>query len=300
MKVNSEGNNDNESSSDKKTKDNSLIEEDDWQLPLDFNLIAQHEKETIVLPDGSTFFVQCVESLTPLDMMNLGSGNHDATRHCVWTGAFVLIAALEIVQDLTARPLHILELGCGTGIGGIAMLAAKQPAAHVCFTDSDPEALSLCRRNCELNQLSDYSIEQVTWGEGLPTSIQPRKFNVVLATDVLYDIGLLKPLFTTAKDCLETQSVSTTAEVTAGQIDRHFVLSHVPRACFNSKHPPPGHCTLQEYIIQQAKLYGFHLESTIRPSDLKDFVAPPVHAFNHSVCLEELEQIGAAIFVFRL
>jgi hypothetical protein len=47
--------------------------EDDWNLPLDFHLFAQHEKQS------RNVEIECVEALTPLDMMHFSAGTHDAT-----------------------------------------------------------------------------------------------------------------------------------------------------------------------------------------------------------------------------
>jgi methylase of polypeptide subunit release factors len=48
-----------------------------------------------------------------------------------------------------------MELGSGTGFGGIALFVLSQrakctPKEHV-LTDADPTALELCRWNCDIN-----------------------------------------------------------------------------------------------------------------------------------------------------
>jgi ribosomal protein L11 methylase PrmA len=202
-------------------------QEDDWNLPLDFHMFAQHESHSIYLNSHSapteTFQIECVEALTPLDMMNLSAGIHDATGHCVWMGAFLLIDAIE--NDLLKevfRGARVIELGSGTGIGGIALLLAGASSApsFLSFTDADPNALALCQRNCESNLDKDqYQVEEVAWGRQLPPSVSPKSFDVVVAADVLYDIGVLPILFTTAKDCLTDGG--------------RFVLAHVPRGKYS-------------------------------------------------------------------
>jgi ribosomal protein L11 methylase PrmA len=194
-------------------------QEDDWNLPLDFHMFAQHESHSIYLNSARDFKIECVEALTPLDMMNLSAGIHDATGHCVWMGAFLLIAAIENDRlKEVFRGARVIELGCGTGIGGIALLLAGESSApsFLSFTDADPNALALCKRNCESNlDKYQYQVEEVAWGAPFPPSVSPNSFECVVAADVLYDIGVLSILFTTAKNCLTDVG--------------RFVLVHVPR-----------------------------------------------------------------------
>jgi len=271
--------------------------EDDWGLSMDFHLFAQHQAHPVYYHDdcNSSFQVLCVEALTPVDMVNLGSGIHDATGHCVWTGAFLLVACWSELQPLYFADKRVVELGCGTGIGGLSLLmnhsdSSTKHASFVAFTDSDPEALALCQRNCDLNKLPNgkYCVLPLTWGEEpLPAAMNTKlPFDTVLATDVLYDIGLLPPLFQTAASCLsDNQGI--------------FVLAHVPRACYNSQNPPVDN--LEQYIVERAKGFGFALERLVRPLDdcctdkTKSF---PNDALN-KMSLQEMHEIGAAVFVFR-
>jgi len=292
-------------------------QEDDWGLAMDFHVFAQHQVHPVYFhATHNKFDILCVEALTPVDMAHLGSGVHDATGHCVWTGAFLVVASLPVLSPDYFAHRRVLELGCGTGIGGLALLLQQpQPtaaAAFVALTDSDPEALALCRRNCHLNQLSNdqYAVFPLTWGqeplpnevvEATPSGGQPLFFDTVLATDVLYDIGLLAPLFQTAAACLSAGVNNTISSSSIG----YFVLSHVPRACYNSQNPPVDN--LEEHIVERARTFGFVLERLVRPHDLllqssaaasqpeRDF---PSDALNR-MSLQEMQDIGAAIFVFR-
>lgn len=260
----------------KQTTDDESEEIDDWGLECNFHLFAQHQPQTVYLnKEHESFQILCVESLTPIDMSNLGSGIHDATGHCVWTGAFLLIACLDRLQNYFQNKT-VLELGSGTGIGGIAVLQAAQPK-RVLFTDSDPQALDLCQRNCLLNKCDKYDIQELTWGEQT-NDFASTRLDTVLATDVLYDIGLLPALFTSAQE--------------HGNV---FVLSHVPRACYNTNHPPVEN--LDAYIVQHAQQYGFYLQSMVRPLDGTVIRPVPKDALNN-VSLQEMHDIGAAIFVF--
>ncbi len=282
--------------------------EEVWELPQDFNLFSKHEVRRIYFPskmntsngevDGigycegygicsHSFQVECLEPSSPLDITNKSESDaekYDATGHCVWTGAFLLIQCMaEILEIVPTKNKRIIELGCGTGIGGLAVYFASRDAKPqtVCFTDADPAALDVCRRNAELNgleQSTDYSIQEVTWGEG-DISKTTEFFDVVLATDVLYEVDLCDPLFTTVSQCT--------------QVGATFILSHVPRACYNEGNPPEAVENLDQYIIGKAKYHGLYLEKTIQPPNPEDLDMEVL-----SWCTKDSFK-GSSVWIFR-
>jgi ribosomal protein L11 methylase PrmA len=276
---------------------------DDWDLPMDFAVAARHETHAVYLgagPGGGrtgeavmTVKIRCMERLTPIDVVtpsSSGEQQHDGTGHCAWTGAFLFVALLGEIRDCF-RGRRVLELGCGTGLGGIAVLVTSEPA-HVTLTDADPAALALCRRNCELNGIPPFSasadrrrrtpsssVETLSWGDRPAGG----RYDAVFATDVLYDIAALPALLRTASSSL--------AET--------FVLSHVPRACHASDvHPPVD--DLERHIVATAAEHGFRrVERLLRPRDhlsTRDW-NPPADALNR-VTWQEMDDAGAALFVF--
>lgn len=253
----------------------SVIQEDDWQLPMEFHLFAVHERHE--LDFAAPLAIECVERLTPLDMMSLSAGIHDATGHCVWLGAFLFLAELPSLGCFDGQ--RILELGTGTGIAGLGILQAFQPD-KVVLTDADPDALALCRRNCAVNEItaSRYQVQELTWGEPLGHDML-ESFDIVVAADVLYDIGLLPALFTSAEQSLVAHG--------------RFILAHVPRACYNSSHPPVD--DLESHIVARAREFGFQLEQIVRP---KDDYGMDEAALNF-IDGKELQEIGAAILIFE-
>jgi SAM-dependent methyltransferase len=266
------------------------IEEDDWGLPFDFNLFARHQRHQIAINESEIVEIECVEGLTPLDMMDLGAGVHDATGHCVWTGAFFLIDCLGRLQGYFHQK-RVIELGSGTGIAGIALLRLPQSApSFLCFTDADTNALELCRRNCQLNfrkeQSYAYSTEELSWGRPLPPSVLAASFDTCLGTDIFYDFAILPTILQTASTCLRETGC--------------FLLSHVPRACFKTDHPLAEN--LEEYIIQQAAGSGLHLESILRPRDLilqSDSLRATSSNTLQVSSLSEMDEIGVAVLIFR-
>jgi methylase of polypeptide subunit release factors len=67
-------------------------------------------------------------------------------------GAFLLIVAIDMdrMKDVF-RARQVIKLGCGTGLGGIALLLSAESSApsFVSFTDANLNALDLCKRNCQ-------------------------------------------------------------------------------------------------------------------------------------------------------
>lgn len=266
--------------------------EDDWGLSMDFHLFAQHEEHAIELPGEQVLKLLCVESLTPLDMMHLGSGIHDATGHCAWTASFLLVHAIESIQKnyqcFTGK--RVLELGCGTGIGGLAV-ALSSRTSHVELTDNDPQVLELCERNCALNASQvdgSVNVSALTWGDEHVHDF----FDTVLATDVLYDLSLLVPLFQTAYKALSTRS--------SHNNERFFVLSHVPRACYNTENPPVE--DLDAFIIKKASTLGFSLKKAIQPCEIQKYTKDSRNQqtlLSDALSMQEMSDIGASIFVFQ-
>jgi predicted nicotinamide N-methyase len=307
------------------------IYEEAWDLPPSFDLYSTPEVHTISFCTTSTsadhhnddstikhndyysctIDIEFIEPTTPLDISNtfLSSKEYDGSGHCVWTGAFLLIQCMDEIlnrvrilpqNDLSSqnKKLNMIELGCGTGIGGLALMIALKTKTHlpmhVCFTDADPAVLNLCHRNCQQNKLSKdmYSIQELTWGqqylmeECATTSIKNNthdSFDIVLATDVLYDIDMLHPLFTTATQLLSSNPHG------------FFILSHIPRACYNDNNPPEAMENLEKYIVDQARdHYGLSLSHTIRPPGTSEKMSHQVLEF----CSKESFD-GSAIFLFQ-
>jgi len=285
-----------------KEEGNDEVEEECWGLPDDFNIHATHQVKTVYYPQkhdndniSHSFQIECIEPDSPLDINNKSqsSSEYDATGHCVWTGAFLLIQCVHELEDWIAnnnnkQMKRMIEFGSGTGIGGLAMVLAGSKSttttssspSYICFTDNDPAALKVCERNCKLNNLCEtkYSIEELTWGDEYNID-KDSACDIALATDVLYDVDLIKPLFTTVSQCLP--------------LDGIFILSHIPRACYNQNNPAEAQEDLEQYIIDQAVKYNLHLETIIRP--------PKEGNFDQTILdwCPESAFLGGGILIFR-
>ena len=180
---------------------------------------------------------------------------------------------------------------------------------HVTFTDNDPTVLALCRSNCHLNHLllttkndddddvddsEDYSQDSnhyctvlpLDWGSTLAEStasalasqLRGGAQDTVIATDVIYDLATLRPLFATASSLLQTVTKKQTDDDThdddkkarerttedrpspdhdaTDRSKRYFVLAHVPRADIACE-PQQIQQELEQRILEEAQHYNF-------------------------------------------
>jgi predicted nicotinamide N-methyase len=113
----------------------------------------------------------------------------------IWPASIAL--ARFIAKQKLPPGLPALELGCGTGLAGVA---AAMAGAHVTFTDYKAETLPLARANHMIN-LGDFgSAAVLDWRE--PARRASSK--LLIASDVLYDIDLAEPLVETIDSTLTT------------------------------------------------------------------------------------------------
>ena len=95
-------------------------------LPAWLQVPAEHaQRQALLIDPGSAF----------------GTGSHPTTRLC-----------LEAIEKRSLAGLRVADLGCGSGILGIASLALG--AAQVLASDTDSLAVRATAENAALNQAS--------------------------------------------------------------------------------------------------------------------------------------------------
>lgn len=264
------------------------------------------------------------QQMTPLDM-TYGDAEknrdefYDGTGSLVWLAsiAFCHMVAQDLIPQLKSNQKKeqlICELGCGVGLASIAtiMASADRNNRTVVFTDNDQDALDLCRRNCELNNLepTSYCQEILAWGTPLLDGndeegvLKESSFDIVLATDVIYDISMLPPLLQTAFDLLKWNA--------------KFIISHVPRFCLpkdNEKRHGEAAATagigsspqqeLEEFIKEHAQLMGFRLRDTMRPHKVLSNIprttqgGEVIDEVTSTISLQHLQEAQAVLFIFE-
>ncbi len=118
--------------------------------------------------------------------------SEDTTGHAAWTAGcklaeLLLLEDKHAVREWFAPGARVLELGCGCGTAGCAV-AARDPAAHVLFTDSSIACLATATRNAQQFG-TRCSTAALRWGDvdaasKIATTFRP---TLVLGTDVGYD-----------------------------------------------------------------------------------------------------------------
>ncbi len=96
-----------------------------------------------------------------------GTGNHESTRLC-----------LEAVEKYTQKGMRVLDVGCGSGILGIASVLLGAEEAY--GVDIDKTAVRIANENAELNEV----VGRFTAECGDLTEHAKGKFNLVLANIV--------------------------------------------------------------------------------------------------------------------
>ena len=126
----------------------------------------------------------------------------DTTGRAAWTAGCKL-AELLLLEDKHAvhewfpPGVRVLELGCGCGVGGCAV-AARDPTAHVLFTDSNTACLDTASRNASRFG-PRCSTAVLRWGDVDAASRVAETFRptLVVGTDVGYDPSSHEPLVRT-------------------------------------------------------------------------------------------------------
>jgi predicted nicotinamide N-methyase len=111
----------------------------------------------------------------------------------LWPAARML--GKVIVREPWASGLEAMEVGCGLGLPGIAALSR---GLRVTFSDYDATALRFAAGNARLNGFNDFAALQMDWHRP-PDAVQ---FPLLLASDLIYEIGNVPPLVALIKRLL--------------------------------------------------------------------------------------------------
>jgi len=113
----------------------------------------------------------------------------------LWCASIALVQWLSKAQQEEVLSRHIvgrnvIELGAGLGLTGIFL--AQNGARRVCLTDQ-PQQVPLLTRNINANRCAlsrakcSVRAAALEWGGALPPSIAAQSWDLVVATDVVYD-----------------------------------------------------------------------------------------------------------------
>ena len=163
------------------------IDEQDWAnnwkkyfkpFPVGKRLVVKPSWETLKQQDG-----KIVLELDPASAF--GTGSHATT--------FLCLTALEDVLERTGPVENMLDVGCGSGILGIA--AAKLGARHVTAIDIDENAVHIAAQNAAANLpegVLDAFVSNLLTDSILVDTTAQRRYDIIAANivaDVLIAMG---------------------------------------------------------------------------------------------------------------
>lgn len=116
---------------------------------------------------------------------------------------------------------RVLELGAGLGLNGILawkiMCHCESNESSVCITDGDSDALVHLRENIQRNQAEldntpELTCHQLLWGSStsqafLSQVAKGKKYNKIIASDIIYAPSIIKPLWETIHTLLDEEGV---------------------------------------------------------------------------------------------
>ena len=118
--------------------------------------------------------------------------SEDTSGRAAWTAGcklaeLLLLETKHVVSEWFPPGARVLELGCGCGVAGCAV-AARDPTAHVLFTDSSIACLDTAQRNASRFG-TRCSTAVLKWGDADAASRVAETFRptLVLGTDIGYD-----------------------------------------------------------------------------------------------------------------
>jgi ribosomal protein L11 methyltransferase len=104
-----------------------------------------------------------------------GTGLHESTRLC-------LRALVGLADEVGFAPTRVLDLGCGSGILGLAAARLWPSVEQIVLADHDPEAVETAQENAALNGLTErVECRQLDLGPGVPLPASMQSADVVLA-----------------------------------------------------------------------------------------------------------------------
>ena len=118
--------------------------------------------------------------------------SEDTTGRAAWTAGcklaeLLLLEDKHAVREWFAPGARVLELGCGCGTAGCAV-AARDPTAHILFTDSSIACLDTAQRNASRFG-TRCSTAVLKWGDVDAASrvVETFRPTIVLGADIGYD-----------------------------------------------------------------------------------------------------------------
>ena len=133
----------------------------------------------------------------------------------LWESAIGLARHIsELDRSLSDK--CVLEIGCGFGLAGIT---ACQAGAKVVFTDFEHDALLFAKHNAQQNGIDSAIFVQMDWN----ALCFQDKFDVILASDVIYEEQNWQPILSLLQNLLSPDGVAFFSEPNRKNADGFFI-----------------------------------------------------------------------------
>ena len=133
----------------------------------------------------------------------------------LWESAIGLARHISEL-DKVLSDKRVLEIGCGIGVAGIT---ACQAGAKVVFTDFEHDALLFAKHNAQQNQVNSAFFVQMDWN----ALCFQDKFDVILASDVIYEEQNWQPILSLLQNLLNPDGVAFFSEPNRKNADGFFI-----------------------------------------------------------------------------
>ena len=207
------------------------------------------------------------------------------TGYSLWDASVVLLASLNSSNSFIKHLLHgksVLELGSGTGLGGLAVAACSNPS-RVLLTDIAPVHDTFTKPNIIRNNSSKDNIgsEILYWNDLVadPDAFSS-KFNVILGCDLVYDPDVVVMLL----DALKALFLSSTSSRITDAI--LFCTLRNPK-------------TFDDFITALRHEPKLHVSIHDVNCDDVNIILPPLDSFKiiHITRQQEFKTINSNIFI---
>ncbi|KAG7696825.1 hypothetical protein KL930_002725 [Ogataea haglerorum] len=112
-----------------------------------------------------------------------------------WEASLYLTQYLLNSDHCDLTDATVLELGCGTGLVGMALYKYHPTVKKICITDGDSQLIENLPSNLQLNEIPigspKISISKLSWGED---ELPDPNIDTIVAADVTYDSSILDDL----------------------------------------------------------------------------------------------------------
>ena len=203
----------------------------------------------LLLPANPDAFI---EELNEAELPTLPKMRSDPFWAQLWQAAEPL-AKLVLAADWPGDT-HVLELGCGSGLVGLAALSRGW---RVTLSDYVPESVELAVENARRNGFSDARGLVLDWNEPIAES-----FRVMVASDVLYDRRNHAPLLKTLDRMLPDDGVVWIGDAGRSGAADFFKIapqrgySIEPRGADGRPLAGPVNARFQWFIVRRARTTG--------------------------------------------